>query len=90
MMDKRRQMSRKSDQYRDLNKSVREKCREEKEQWWNERCAEIEQRPSRPTAHTQIKTLNIDFGLHKSKEWQHLAGERTDLEQMGRIHWRSV
>ena len=90
MMDKRRQMSRKSDQYRDLNKSVREKCREEKEQRWNERCAEIEQRPSRPTAHTQIKTLNIDFGLHKSKEWQHLAGERTDLEQMGRIHWRSV
>ena len=55
MIDKRRNEKRNSDRYRELNKAVRIKCREEKEKWWNEQCAEIESRLS--TAHTQIKTL---------------------------------
>ena len=82
-IDKRRNEKRDSDRYRELNKGVGIKCREEREKWWNERCAEIESRP--PTAHTQIKTLKrktcSGFGYLKAKNGNFLMEEDDILQR---------
>ena len=80
MIDKRRNEKRNCDRYRELNKAVRIKCREEK--WWNERCAEIESCPF--TAYTQTKTPKrktcSSSGCLKAKNGNILM-EKDDIQQ---------
>ena len=60
MMEERRKVKRKDvSKYKELDNAIRQKCREEKEAWWNKQCDEIEKEFYRnpSVAHTKVKKL---------------------------------
>ena len=56
LMEERRLMKGKNiPRYKEMHQRVKEKCREAKEKWWNDQCAELERVPA--TAHTKMKLM---------------------------------
>ena len=91
LMDERRSVkSRNTDDYRILNKQIKVKCTEAKENWWNDQCAEVERNP--PTAHRQLKNM-VKSRSHHGLLFDMLQDvdiDGKDLCMMRNLYWEQT
>ena len=67
MEERRQHKTTNEDRYRELNRTIRRKCREAKEQWLMERCCEIEQLQQKYDLHNVHKKINEITGRNRKK-----------------------